>query len=116
MMGVYYGFSDDSIIDFILEFDDVIDMSRQNIESRLFLRSMKNDDGSGTGYIRSFSEIGLDNETIIENINKKRYHNEPFPSDKLTKNPVQMVHDLFNTNMKYRYEVLRLLYKIYHLD
>lgn len=142
-MGIYFGYSEESIIDFCLECEDITlssqvyniirsskikglsledFFSKEQVEEfyanerRLTLRSLRHND-IPTGYIKAFSEISTPYHKLVNGINRRRYHPDEFPNDEFEdcESPSQYLYNYFKTNIEYRYKVLNLLYKIYEM-
>lgn len=72
--GVYYGFSNESIIDFCKEaYFERTDLYKQKYQQSIL---------DGTGFIPANSEIDKDPQILIAEINERRFHSQPFVADR----------------------------------
>ena len=115
--GVYFGYSTESIIEFVINFDNAY----EEINEQLFDYRIKGVT-HGTGHVCSWYEaITLSYEEISEKININRFCSVKFPwNDKIPFDKVLMNYEtdkLFRTNYRYRKQVERILdYIIINFD
>lgn len=73
--GVYYGFSDESIVDFCKE--------TYHARTELYKRKYEKSILDGTGFIPAYCEIDKDPQILIAEINERRFDTNPFTTDKI---------------------------------
>lgn len=108
-MGVYFGYSTNSIIEFIQNFGNAYEI----IDGKLYDYRTKGAT-NGTGHMCSWYEaITLSYDDMSKEINAKRYCKIPFPWDDEIPFDMEKINTeltmLFSTNFKYRKEVEKIV-------